>query len=57
MALVLELISLMGTFIFSDMALLLLGPGCYLSVSVHASLSQQHNSVLHNVDVPSGLWL
>lgn len=57
MALVLELISLMGSFIFSDMALLLLGPGCYLSVSVHASLSQQHNSVLHNVDVPSGLWL
>lgn len=55
MALVPELISLVGSFILSDVALLLLGPGCFLGVSVHASLSQQHSSVLCNVDVPAGL--
>lgn len=55
MAPVPELISLMGSFILSDMALLLLGPGSCLAVAVRASLSQQHSSVLHNGDVPPGL--
>lgn len=55
MAPVPELISLMGSFILSDTALLLLGPGSYLAVAVCASLSQQHSSALDNGDVPPGL--
>lgn len=44
MALVPELISLMGSFILSDMALLLWGPGSYLGVAVCGRVS--HSTAL-----------
>lgn len=60
MALLPELVGLMGSFILFDMALLLLGPSSYLSVArccacvpgcLGSSLRSLHNVALHNVDV------